>query len=50
MTGSGSAVFGVFRSRALAEKARDLLSRQYRSIHLCHTQSDSIRVMEEDLP
>ena len=50
MTGSGSAVFGVFRSRALAEKARDLLAHQYRILHLCHTQSDSIRIMEEELP
>ena len=50
MTGSGSAVFGVFRSRALVEKARGLLSQRYRTVHLCHTQSDSIRIMEEDLP
>ena len=47
MTGSGSAVFGVFRSRLLAEKAKGLLSQRYRNIHLCHTQSDSIRMMEE---
>ena len=50
MTGSGSAVFGVFRSRTLAEKAKSALSSRYRLIHLCHTQSDSIRIMEEDLP
>ena len=50
MTGSGSAVFGVFRSRALAEKARAALGLRYHTIHLCHTQSDSIRIMEEDLP
>ena len=50
MTGSGSAVFGVFRSRALAEKARTILSPRYRSVHLCHTQSDSVRIMEEGLP
>ena len=49
MTGSGSAVYGVFRSRILAEKARSVLGRKYRSIHLCHTQSDSIRIAEEDL-
>ena len=50
MTGSGSAVFGVFRSRILAEKAGNYLKPRYRIIHLCHTQSDSIRIMEEDLP
>ena len=49
MTGSGSAVYGVFRSRILAEKARSVLVRKYRTIHLCHTQSDSIRIAEEDL-
>lgn len=47
MTGSGSAVFGVFRSRLVAEKVKSLLSPRYRNIHLCHTQSDSIRMMEE---
>lgn len=47
MTGSGSAVFGVFRSGALAEKAYAALSERYRTIHLCHTQSDSIRIMED---
>ena len=47
MTGSGSAVFGAFRSRALAEKACAALRRRYRTVHLCHTQSDSIRIMEE---
>ena len=47
MTGSGSAVFGAFRSRPLAEKAAVSLSRLYRTIHLCHTQSDSFRFMEE---
>lgn len=47
MTGSGSAVFGAFRSRALAEKALSSLGRRYRTIHLCHTQSDSVRFMED---
>lgn len=47
MTGSGSAVFGAFRSRVLAEKALASLGRRWRTIHLCHTQSDSIRIMEE---
>lgn len=47
MTGSGSAVFGAFRSRVLAEKALSSLRRRWRVIHLCHTQSDSIRIMEE---
>ncbi len=48
MTGSGSAVFGVFRSRIQAEKARSVLSVRYRNIHLCHTQSDSIRIYGEE--
>ena len=47
MTGSGSAVFGLFRSRTDAEKAADILSRRWKNIHLCHTQLDSIRIMEE---
>ena len=47
MTGSGSAVFGVFRSGSAAERAFAGLSRQYHTIYLCHTQHDSIRVTEE---
>ena len=47
MTGSGSAVFGVFRSEGEALKARESLSRRWPHIHLCHTQSDSIRIAEE---
>ena len=47
MTGSGSAVFGAFRSRILAEKAKSILSSRYRVIHLCHTQTDSVRIVEE---
>ena len=47
MTGSGSAVFGVFRSAAAAEKAYRKLSPAYKTSFLCHTQHDSIRMMEE---
>lgn len=47
MTGSGSAVYGAFRSETAAEKAKNALSCKYRDIFLCHTQADSIRVMEE---
>ena len=47
MTGSGSAVFGLFRSRESAEKAAAILSRNWKNIHLCHTQSDSIRILED---
>ena len=47
MTGSGSAVFGVFRSSSAAEKAYEKLARQYKTIHLCHTQHDSVRVLQE---
>ena len=47
MTGSGSAVFGAFRSRNLAEKARQKLSAVYRPVYLCHTQADSVRIMDE---
>ena len=47
MTGSGSAVFGVFRSSSDAKKAYLNLSSLYRSIFLCHTQHDSLRIMEE---
>ncbi len=47
MTGSGSAVFGLFRTRSDARKAADTLSRRWKHIHVCHTQTDSIRIVEE---
>ncbi len=47
MTGSGSAVFGVFRSGEAAQKAKKVLDGIYPRIHFCHTQTDSIRMMEE---
>ena len=47
MTGSGSAVFGVFRSSAAAGSAFRKLSPAYRTIFLCHTQHDSVRIMSE---
>lgn len=47
MTGSGSAVFGVFRSCSTAQKAKKNLDNIYSRIQLCHTQTDSIRIMED---
>ena len=47
MTGSGSAVFGIFRSPASAKKAFRNLSKSYKTIFICHTQHDSVRIMEE---
>ena len=47
MTGSGSAVFGVFRSPAVAEKAYKRIAARYKTVFLCHTQHDSVRIMEE---
>ena len=47
MTGSGSAVFGVFRSGTEAEKAFRNLSQHYKTIFVCHTQHDSFRFMQD---
>ena len=47
MTGSGSAVFGVFRSPAAADRAFRKLSPGFRTIFACHTQHDSLRIAEE---
>ena len=47
MTGSGSAVFGLFRTRCDAQKAFSSLAGRWKNIYMCHTQSDSIRMMEE---
>ncbi len=47
MSGSGSAVFGVFSSEDSALEAKKILSQRYNRIFLCHTQSDSIQIAEE---
>lgn len=47
MTGSGSAVFGVFRSSSGAQKAFRTLKTSYRTIFVCHTQHDSVRMVQE---
>lgn len=47
MTGSGSAVFGVFSSETTAGNAFRHLQQRYRTIFLCHTQHDSIRISQE---
>ncbi len=47
MTGSGSAVFGVFRTGKDARTAADELNARWRSVFLCHTQHDSLRVYDE---
>ena len=47
MTGSGSAVFGIFRTASAAKKAYMKLSEAYRTIFICHTQHDSVRIVEE---
>ena len=47
MTGSGSAVFGVFRNREAAISAQKSLRIFGKPVFLVHSQSDSIRIMEE---
>ena len=47
MTGSGSAVFGVFPSETASKKAYQVMKPLYKTIFLCHTQHDSIRFIEE---
>ena len=47
MTGSGSAVFGIFRSRKSAASSYAVCSRKWRNVFLCHSQSDSIRIQSD---
>ena len=47
MTGSGSAVFGVFPSGKLARAAFPPLRQRWGATFLCHSQSDSARITEE---
>lgn len=48
MTGSGSAVFGVFREPALARAAFPLIAGRWRSTFLCHTQMESVKITDEE--
>lgn len=46
MTGSGSAVFGCFMNASSARNALGRLSSRWRSIWMCHTDMDSIRITQ----
>ncbi len=46
MTGSGSAVFGLFRSGNAARSAFSFISRIWHTAFLCHTQQDSLRIVD----
>lgn len=46
MTGSGSAVFGVFINAAAARKALGVLSQRWNRIWMCHTDTVSVRIHE----
>ena len=46
MTGSGSAVFGVFRTPARTRAAASVLGGLWRNAFLCRTQEESIRFLE----
>ncbi len=47
MTGSGSAVFGVFRTSSKARAAFSSLSHRFPSVFLAHTCRESIALLEE---
>ncbi len=47
MTGSGSAVFGIFQGEAAAKKAYASFGGREKAMFLSHTQDDSLRIMEE---
>lgn len=46
MTGSGSAVFGVFPDASSARIAADAMKRRWRTVHLCHTELDSLVISD----
>lgn len=46
MTGSGSAVFGVFINASAARQALNELSTRWNRIWMCHTDNTSIRIIE----
>lgn len=46
MTGSGSAVFGVFINAAAARQALNRLAVRWNRIWMCHTDNTSIRILE----
>jgi len=49
MTGSGSAVFGLFRTGKAASEAYAICSRRWKNTYLCHTQQDSVRIYEDSV-
>lgn len=48
MTGSGSAVYGVFSDNESAAAAAELLRQQWKKTFLCHTRKESLVFADED--
>ena len=42
MSGSGSAVFGIFDDKYNAEKCRDILAAKHNSVFICHPCSNGV--------
>ena len=49
MTGSGSAVFGVFRNAVRAQAAAKNLRFLYKTVRICRTQSESICIVNDSI-
>ena len=47
MTGSGSAVYGIFKDIASAEKSAEELKKQFENVYICTPQGDGIEIIEE---
>ncbi len=47
MTGSGSAVYGIFKDIASAEKSAEELKKQFENVYVCTPQGEGIEIIEK---
>ena len=47
MTGSGSAVYGIFKKKENAEKSAELLEKKFSNVYICTPEKNGVEIISE---
>ena len=47
MTGSGSAIYGIFDKKELAEKSAEILKVNFKNVYICHPEKIGVEIISE---
>ena len=48
MTGSGSAVYGIFKKKENAEKSAELLEKKFSNVYICTPEKNGVEIISEN--